>query len=40
MAEDIKAGDGEIGNWLAKRTYLYTIIFTLAFVATIFIFIL
>ena len=40
MADDIKAGDGEIGNWIAKRTYVYTIIFTLAFVVTVFIFIL
>ena len=40
MADDIKAGDGEIGNVVAKKTYIFTIIVTAAFVATVFIFIL
>ena len=40
MVEDIKPGDAKLGNYVAKRTYIYTMIFAAAFIATVFIFIL
>jgi hypothetical protein len=40
MVEDVKPGDVKLGNWVAKKTYIYTMILTVAFIATVFIFIL
>ena len=32
MVEDIKPGDAKLGNYVAKRTYIYTMIFAAAFI--------